>query len=116
MHRLACTTDKLLFIVFDSCLQIQFILPLNIVLYLKMPHLDNENRNRSLGLLEAGISQSEAARCFNVSRSTVVWLVRHVRQTGTVSDRPRPGALRVMSQRQDNYIRQPRQRERFLTA
>ena len=42
----------------------------------KMPRLNNENRNRILGLLDAIISQNEAVRCFSVSRFTIVCLVR----------------------------------------
>ena len=96
MLKLACTTDKLLFIVFDSRLQIHFIL-LFVVLYLEISRLDNENRSRILGLLEAGISRFEAARRFNISRSTIVRLVRRVGQIGTVSGRLRPSAPRVTS-------------------
>ena len=67
-----------------------------------MPRLSNENRNRILGLLDAGVSQNEVSRRFNVARSTIVRLIQRVRQTGTVADRPRPGNRRVMSRRQDN--------------
>lgn len=83
---------------------------------LAMPRLNNDNRNRILGLLEAGISQSEVARRYNVARSTISRLVERVRLTGTVSDRPRTGQPRVTSQRQDNYIRQRHLRDRFATA
>ena len=81
-----------------------------------MPRLNNENRNRILGLLEAGVSQKEVARRFAVARTTIVRLVQRVRQTGTVADRPRPGQQRVTSRRQDNYIRQRHLRDRFQTA
>ena len=67
-----------------------------------MPRFNYENRNRILGLLEAGISQSEVAR-----------LVQRVRHTGTVADRPRLSQRRVISRRQYNYIRQRRLRDRF---
>ena len=56
-----------------------------------MPRLSNENRNRILGLLDAGVSQNKVSRRFNVARSTIVRLIQRVRQTGTVADRPRPG-------------------------
>ena len=80
-----------------------------------MPRLNNETRNRILGLLEAGISQMGVMRRFNVARSNISCLAQSVRQTGTFADRPRPGQARVMSQRQDNYIRQRYLRERFQT-
>ena len=60
-----------------------------------MPRLNNENRNRILGLQEAGISQIEVARHFNVARSTICHLAQPVKQTGTVADRPRRGQARV---------------------
>lgn len=81
-----------------------------------MPRLNNENRNRILGLLDAGISQKDIARRFNVDRTTIYRLVQRVRLTGTVNDRPRPGQVRVTSRRQDNYIRQLHLRHRFQTA
>ncbi len=82
----------------------------------KMPRLSNDNRNRILGLLDAGVSQAEAARRYNVARSTIVRLVRRVAVTGNVADRPRTGQPRVTTRRQDVYIRQRHLRERFLNA
>lgn len=83
---------------------------------LNMPRLNNDNRNRILGLLDAGMSQVDVARRFHVARSTVVRLLRRYRQTGSVSDRRRTGSPRVTSRRQDVYIRQRHLRNRFLTA
>ena len=70
-----------------------------------MPRLNNEGRTRALEMLERGRSQDYVARRFNVSRSTIVRLVRHVNATGSLSDRLRPGAPPVTSVRQDNFIR-----------
>lgn len=81
-----------------------------------MPRLNNQDRGRILGMLESGISQSRVTRRVNVARSTIVRLVRRVNETGSVSDRPRPGAPRVTSMRQDNFIRQRHLRNRFVTA
>ena len=81
-----------------------------------MPRLNDADRNRILGLLEAGVSQNQISRQFNVARSTVVRLVRRVRQTGSVSDRPRPGQPRVTSRRQDVFIRQRHLRDRTVTT
>ena len=67
-------------------------------------------------MLECGRTQDQVARRFNVSRSTIARLVQRVRATGTFADRPRSGAPRVTSVRQDNYIRQRHLRDRFLMA
>ena len=56
-----------------------------------MTRLNNENRNRILGLLEADISNIEVARRFNVAISTICRFVERVRHTGTVADHLRPG-------------------------
>ena len=67
-------------------------------------------------MLECGRSQDNVARRFNVSRSTITRLVHRVIVTGGLSDRPRPGAPRVTSVRQDNFIRQRHLRDRYVTA
>ena len=83
---------------------------------LKMPRLNNEDRARALGMLESGRTQDYVARHFNVSRRTVTRLVQRVNATGSLADRPRSGAPRVTSVRQDVYIRQRHLRDRFVTA
>lgn len=81
-----------------------------------MPRLGNESRQRALALLQTGLSQNQVARRLNVHRSTIVRLLRRVRDTGSVSDRPRPGAPRITSRRQDNFIRRRHLNNRFLNA
>ena len=81
-----------------------------------MPRLINEDRARAFRMLECGRSQDYVARRFNVSRSTITRLVHRVYVTGSLSDRPRPGAPRVTSVRQDNFIRQRHLRDRYVTA
>ena len=81
-----------------------------------MPRLNNEERARALAMLECGLSENEVANRFNCSRSTVTRLVQRVRVTGTLADRPRSGAPRVTTRRQDNFIRQRHLRDRFVTA
>jgi len=81
-----------------------------------MPRLNSEERAQVLAMLECGRTQEQVARRFNVSRSTIVRLIRRVRDTGTSIDRPRSGRPRVTSIRQDNYIRQRHLRDRFVTA
>ena len=81
-----------------------------------MPRLSNEERARALGMLESGRSQDFVARRFNAARSTVIRLINCVNVTGSLSERPRSGAPRVTSVRQDNFIRQRHLRDRYLTA
>ena len=51
-----------------------------------------------------------------MSRSTITRLVQRVNATGSLSDRPRPGAPRVTSVRQDNFLRLRHLRDRYVTA
>ena len=81
-----------------------------------MPRLSNEERACIVGMLEMGCSQTHVARRFNVSRSTIVRLVRRINITGSLRDRPRPRPPRVTSVRQDNFIRQRHLRNRLATA
>ena len=81
-----------------------------------VPRLNNDDRNRILGLLEGGLSQTQVALRFNVARCTINRLVLRYRATGSVADRPRAGAPRVTSRRLDVYIRVCHLRNRFLTA
>ena len=81
-----------------------------------MPRLSSEERAQVLAMLECGRTQEQVSRRFNVSRSTIVRIIRRKRTTGTHADRPRSGRPRVTSIRQDNYIRQRHLRNRFVTA
>ena len=69
-----------------------------------MPRLDSDSRNQIIGMLNAGISQREVARCFAVNVSTVLQLNRKFIVTGSIKDRPRSGQPRVITRRQDNLI------------
>ena len=60
-----------------------------------------------------GQRQQQVARHFGVHVSTKERLVRRLRETGRVADRPRSGRPRVTSQRQDRAIRLA---HRHLTA
>jgi transposase len=67
----------------------------------KMPRLSEAERNRAIGMLQAGVSAVDVSRKFNCSRNTVLELVRFFRLTGDVHDRPRSGRPRATSQRDD---------------
>ena len=81
-----------------------------------MPRLDKVNRERAIGMLDAGVSQGEVARRFGVHRTTINRLVSRVRNTQTTDDRPRSGRPRVTSHVQDRFIRLRSLRNRFANA
>ena len=68
------------------------IFSLNICkLQVTMPRLSENERNRAVGLLHAGISIRAVARQFNCHHSTITRLNARFRQTGSTPDRQRPG-------------------------
>ena len=81
-----------------------------------MPRLDKVNRERAIGMLDAGLSQVEVARRFGVHRTTINRLVGRLRRTQSTDDRPRSGRPRVTSHVQDRYIRLRNLRNRFPSA
>ena len=78
-----------------------------------MVRLTEVQRGQAIALLMQGQRQQQVARHFG---STIERLVRRLRETGRVADRPRSGRPRVTSQRQDRAIRLPHLRNRHLTA
>lgn len=81
-----------------------------------MPRLSPEERNRAIGMLNAGISIGRIAAIFNVSRQTVCGLRQRFNRTGRVDDLPRSGRPRVTSAVDDRYIRLSSLRSRFTPA
>ena len=79
-----------------------------------MVRLTEVQRGQAIALLMQG--QRQVARHFGVHVSTIERLVRRLRETGRVADRPRSGRPRVTSQRQDRAIRLAHLRNRHLTA
>jgi len=55
----------------------------------KMPRLNAENRERSVGMLLAGLGVREVARRMGVSPATISNLQKRFQQTGTTKDIPR---------------------------
>jgi len=55
-----------------------------------MQRLTFAQRNQAFGLLAGGATQTEVARRFNVTDSTISSLVTRVNAAGTTADRPRP--------------------------
>ena len=81
-----------------------------------MVRLTEVQRGQAIALLMKGQRQQQVARHFGVHVSTTERLVRRLRETGRVADRPRSGRPRVTSQRQDSAIRLAHLRNRHLTA
>ena len=81
-----------------------------------MVRMTEVQRGQAIALLMQGQRQQQVARHFGVHVSTTERLVRRLRETGRVADRPRSGRPRVTSQRQDRAIRLAHLRNRHLTA
>ena len=81
-----------------------------------MPRLTEVQRGQAIALLMQGQSQQQVALQFGVNVSTIERLVRHLRDTGRVADRPRRGPPRVTTPRQDRAIHLAHLRNRHATA
>ena len=66
-----------------------------------MVRLTDVQRGRAIALLMQGQRQQLVANHFGVNVSTIERLVRRLRETGHLADRPRSGRPRVTSRRQD---------------
>jgi transposase len=69
-----------------------------------MPRLLQNERERAVGMFQAGMTQTEIANHLNCSRMTIYQLLVRVRATGTASDRRRSGRPRGTMLRQDRHI------------
>ena len=81
-----------------------------------MVRLTEVQRGKAIALLLQGQRQQQVARHFGLHVSTIERLVRRLRETGRVADRPRSGRPHVTSQRQDRAICLAHLRNRHLTA
>ena len=82
----------------------------------EMPRLSKNDRERAIGMLLGGLSQTDVARRLGVHRTTIARLWNRFTTTGSTDDRPRPGQRQAMTPRQDRYIRLIHTRERFQFA
>lgn len=64
-----------------------------------MPRLRQDERERAIDMLRAGMSQTAVANHFNGSGMTMYRLMVRLRNTGTTSDRPRSGRPRATTLR-----------------
>ena len=81
-----------------------------------MPRLSPEERNRALGMLDAGASINRIAAAFHVMARSISRLRQRVRLTGSPGDRPRSGRPRVLTPADDCFIRLTSLRNRFTPA
>ena len=81
-----------------------------------MPRLTEVQRGQAIALLMQGQRQQQVALQFGVNVSTIERLVRRLRDTGMVADRPRRGRPRITTTRQDRSIRLAHLRNRHVTT
>jgi DNA-directed RNA polymerase I, II, and III subunit RPABC1 len=81
-----------------------------------MPRLTEVQRGQAIALQMQGQRQQQVALQFGVNVSTIERLVRRLRDTRRVADRPRRGRPRVMTPRQDMAIQLAHLRNHHVTA
>ena len=81
-----------------------------------MPRLTEIQSGQAIALLMQGQRQQQVALQFGVNVSTIERLVRRLRDTGRVADRPRRARPCVTMPRQDRAIRLAYLRNRHVTA
>ncbi|GFT53015.1 HTH_Tnp_Tc3_2 domain-containing protein [Trichonephila clavipes] len=78
--------------------------------------LPNSLRWRAVGWMEMGLSQADAARRLNVSRSVVQRLWDQYQSEDSVSRRPVPGRPRATTPAEDRFLALSAQRRRTTTV
>ena len=101
---------------FDSFTDFSFHFYATLNFFSIMVRLTDVQRGRAIALLMQGQRQQQVANHFGVNVSTIERLVRRLRETGHLADRPRSGRPRVTSRRQDRTIRLAHLRNRHLFA
>ena len=81
-----------------------------------MPRLTSVQRERAIGMLQAGSSALTVARHFGVHPATISRLRSRHEATGSTADRPRSGQPRVTTAGDDRRIRLLHLRDRFRPA
>jgi transposase len=81
-----------------------------------MPQQTEVQRGQVIALLMQGQRQQQVALQFGVNVSTRERLVRRLRDTGRISDRPRRERPRVTTSRQDRAFHLALLRNRHVTA
>ena len=82
----------------------------------KVRNLRTEKRVSIVALHDAGLSNRDIARRLQCHHTTVARTLERFQQRGDYKDRPRSGAPRVTTARDDRFIAQVARRQRFCTA
>ena len=75
-----------------------------------------EQRERTIGMITAGMSARDVAQYFQRHDSTISLLLNRFQQIGNVVDRPRSGRPRKTTPREDRFLTTSSQRDRFLSS
>lgn len=78
-----------------------------------MGRLTMVERERAVGMLQAGMNCATIARQMAVSKSTLTRLAQRLQTTGHIRDRPRSGRPRETTPAQDRHMRVLHLRNRF---
>lgn len=81
-----------------------------------MPRLTHDERNRAIGMLQAGMGVRHIADALNCVPSTIRRLQQRFQETGSVQDRPRGGRPRVTTVVQDRQLVRRHLQDRFMPA
>ena len=82
----------------------------------RRPGMTFEQRERTIGMLPAGISARDLSRHFERHESTINRLPNRFQQTGNVADRLRSGIPRKTTPRDDRFLTTSSRRNRFLSS
>ena len=82
----------------------------------KMPRLNDDERNQTIGILNAGMSATVVSRHFGWTPKTIERLRRQFRVIGNVADRPQSGRSCVTTAADDRYIILQHLRNRRLSC
>ena len=82
----------------------------------KVANLSHEKRAQIVALAATGLSQQRIAHQISCSQSSVSKAIQRFRESGSNVDRPRSGAPRVSTARDDAYLCHRARRLRHVTA
>ena len=82
----------------------------------RRPGMTFEQRERTIGMLTAGMSARDVARYYPRHESTISRLLNRFQQTGNVADRPRSGRPRKTTLREDRFLTTSSRHNRFLSS
>lgn len=83
---------------------------------IRMPRLSHDQRNQAIGMLESGATPRQVSLRFGCHRVTINRLRERLEETGSVKDRPRPGAPRKTSRADDREVQLRALRTRSINA